>query len=216
MLQCIAVCCSVLQCVAVCCSVLQCVAVWCSVMQYIAVYCSVLQCVAVLLWNTTFWLRRRASGMFIYDCSVLQCVAVRCSALQCVAVCCSVLQCLAVSYIVLQNCSALQCCSRSLPFDSEDELHVCTYIYITYTYARWVSPHFFQKRPIFLYTFVKRDLQKTPGHVKWDLHKKPKTETYECALSAFSQMWKETYICVKRDLHLCEKRPIKDMRIAHT
>ena len=30
MLQCVAVCCSVLQCVAVCCSVLQCVAVCCS------------------------------------------------------------------------------------------------------------------------------------------------------------------------------------------
>jgi len=32
-LQCVAVCCSVLQCVAVCCSVLQCVAVCCSVLQ---------------------------------------------------------------------------------------------------------------------------------------------------------------------------------------
>ena len=36
MLQCVAVCCSVLQCVAVCCSILQCVAVRCSVLQYIA------------------------------------------------------------------------------------------------------------------------------------------------------------------------------------
>ena len=34
-----------LQCVAVCCSVLQCVAVFCSVLQCVAVYCSVLQCV---------------------------------------------------------------------------------------------------------------------------------------------------------------------------
>jgi len=39
-LQCVAVCCSVLQCVAVCCSVLQCVAVCCSMLQ-----CVVLQCV---------------------------------------------------------------------------------------------------------------------------------------------------------------------------
>ena len=37
----------VLQCVAVCCSVLQCVAVCCSVLQYVAVCCSVLHCVAV-------------------------------------------------------------------------------------------------------------------------------------------------------------------------
>ena len=59
---------ALLQCVAVCCSVVQCGAVWCSVLQCVAVCCSVLQCGAV-------W------------CSVLQCVAVCCSVLQCVAVC---------------------------------------------------------------------------------------------------------------------------------
>ena len=47
MLQCIAVCCSVLQCVAVCCSVLQCVAVCCSVLQCVVVCCIVLQIGAV-------------------------------------------------------------------------------------------------------------------------------------------------------------------------
>jgi len=47
-MQCAAVCCSVLQCVAVCCSVLQCVAVRCSVLQCVAVCCSALQCVAVI------------------------------------------------------------------------------------------------------------------------------------------------------------------------
>ena len=59
----------VLQCVAVCCSVLswKCVTVCCSVSQCVAVCCSVLQCVVVC-------------------CSVLQCGAVRCSVLQCVAV----------------------------------------------------------------------------------------------------------------------------------
>jgi len=73
----------VLQCVALCCTLLQCVAVrveyvgrtlrtyvYIYVLQCVAVCCSVLQCVAVC-------------------CSVLQFVAVRCSALQCVAVCCS-------------------------------------------------------------------------------------------------------------------------------
>jgi len=98
-LQCVAVCCSVLQwsecflvlpiwaiasyvsgrfhvsesflCVAVCCSVLQRVGACCSVLQRAATCCSVLQCVVVC-------------------CSVLQCVAVCCSVLQCVAVCCSV------------------------------------------------------------------------------------------------------------------------------
>ena len=65
MLQCVAVCCSVLQpehldlpntsrahpvkwhSLTVCFSVLQCVAVCCSVLQCVVVYCSVLQCVAV-------------------------------------------------------------------------------------------------------------------------------------------------------------------------
>jgi len=40
-LQCDAVCCSVLLSVTVCCSVLQCAAVCCSMLQYIAVCCSV-------------------------------------------------------------------------------------------------------------------------------------------------------------------------------
>ena len=70
-----------LQCVAVCCSVLHglafhetglALAVRCSELQRVAVCCSELQCVAVC-------------------CSVLQRVAVCCSVLQCVAVCCSVL-----------------------------------------------------------------------------------------------------------------------------
>ena len=79
----------VVQCVAVCCSVLQFVAV-CTlgntlqhtathfrfVLQFVAVCCRVLPFVAVC-------------------CSVLQCVVVCCSVLQCVAVCCSVLPWLA-------------------------------------------------------------------------------------------------------------------------
>jgi len=59
-----------LQCVAVCCSVVQCIAVYCSVLQCFAVCfmcCSALQCIAVC-------------------CSVLQCVAVHCSVLQSVSV----------------------------------------------------------------------------------------------------------------------------------
>jgi len=49
-----------LQCVAVCCSVLQCG------LRYLAVCCSVLQCVAV-------WF----DDDLMYSCSVLQCVAGR-------------------------------------------------------------------------------------------------------------------------------------------
>jgi len=80
----------VLQCFAVCCSVLQCVSnmnkshmnefgrvgvnKWTSVVQCVVVCCSVLQCVAVCH-------------------SVLQCGAVCSSMMQCVAMSCNVLQC---------------------------------------------------------------------------------------------------------------------------
>ena len=71
----------VMQCVAVCCSVLQCVVIATLLAHLVEHHKKVLQCVAVY-------------------CSVLQCIAVCCSersrVLQCVAVCCSVLQCVAV------------------------------------------------------------------------------------------------------------------------
>ena len=97
--------CGILQCVAVCYSVLHCVAetaVRCSELQFAAVCFSVLQCVSVC-----FSVLQCAAGC----CSVLQCaalresrgtspsggsgflrVAVRRSVLQCAAACCSVLQ----------------------------------------------------------------------------------------------------------------------------
>jgi len=79
----------VLQCVAVCCSVLQRVAVCRSVPWCVAVCCSVLQCVAVY-------------------CSVSQCVAECCSELHFVIVCGSVLQCVAVCHIVLNTIYCLK------------------------------------------------------------------------------------------------------------
>ena len=108
--------CRVVQCVAVCCSVLQLNTaviergraralmgtntsvfddgVWCSVVQCVAVCCSVLQCVAVCY-------------------NVLQCVVVHGSALQCIAACYRVVQCVAVCFSVLQcmavRCNVLQC-----------------------------------------------------------------------------------------------------------
>ena len=89
-LQCVAVCCSVLQCVAgymtcytsclvVCCSMLQCVAVCCSVLQCAAAYCSVLQCVAVFVFAPN------SCNRFTFPV-----VAVCCNALHCVG-CCRVL-----------------------------------------------------------------------------------------------------------------------------
>ena len=131
MLQCVAVCCSVLQCVAVFHTYgLICIpprrecwqqpprisravatrpilspqlSVWCRVLQCIAVCCSVLQCVAACH-------------------RVLKCVVVCCRVLQCadatqpiichpVSVCCNVLQRVAVFCSVLQF--AAVCCSVS-------------------------------------------------------------------------------------------------------
>ena len=70
MLQCDAVCCSVLQCVAVCCSVLQCVAVCCSVSH--------------MYRGEEFHQHVRSEDSpSEMNQSVLQCVAVCCSVLQC-------------------------------------------------------------------------------------------------------------------------------------
>ena len=87
MLQCVAVCCSVLQCVVVSCSMLQCVAVCCSVLQCVAVFCRVfklhiynrLQCVvAVSFGNVPL-----QSMVAVCCCVLLRCVIVVC--------CCSML-----------------------------------------------------------------------------------------------------------------------------
>ena len=77
---------SVVQCVAVCCSVLQCVAACCSVLQ------CVLQCVVVCcgLWKGCHAPFKQVKCVAVC-CSVLQCVAICCSMLQYVAVCCSML-----------------------------------------------------------------------------------------------------------------------------
>jgi len=122
-LQCVAVCCSVLQCrnhgtlthmskvsmllvmcVAVCCSVLQCVALLCcGVLQYVAVWCS-----TEMMAHTYTWARWDYHSLqhTATHCNTLQHTATHCntavrlsftyaccSVLQCVAVCCGVLQC---------------------------------------------------------------------------------------------------------------------------
>ena len=99
MLQCVAVCCSVLQCVAVCCIVTLCLSalplsslLCCSVLQRVAVCCTFKSSLGVL----------HSSPCVAVCCSVLQCVALQlfssvlsprhvlcCSMLQHVAACCS-------------------------------------------------------------------------------------------------------------------------------
>ena len=81
------VCCSVLQCVAVCCSVLR-------VLQYVEVQFG--EVIVSLHKSSLFGPNLGASY------NVLQCVAVYCSVLQYIAECCSVLQCVAVCCSALQ------------------------------------------------------------------------------------------------------------------
>ena len=126
-----------LQCVAVCCSVLQCVtnsqihmnihiytitkilfheetAHFMQHKQCVAVCCSVLQCVAVCHELTVSYGNSPIHAAQAVCCSVLQCVAavcsVCCSALHHVAAVCCLLQCVAVCCSVLQ-CAAVCCCS---------------------------------------------------------------------------------------------------------
>jgi len=135
-------CCNVLQCVAVCCSVLQdllaafhaastCTITPSSVRCLLSVFVCVYACVCVW-WGVCEWVCVwvRVQSTFLHSlsflslarslslvcnltcvavcCSVLQCVAVCCSVLRCVAVCCSVLMCVAVRCSVLQ-CAAVCC-----------------------------------------------------------------------------------------------------------
>ena len=113
MLQCVAVCCSVLQCVAVILRNVKYISqffsmkhilVCCSVLQCVAVCCSVLQCVAVILRNVNYFSQFFSMKHILMCCSVLQCVAVCCSVLQCVAVCCSDPSKCKICFIVLFIC----------------------------------------------------------------------------------------------------------------
>ena len=85
----------IVQCVAVCCSVLQCVAVCCNVLQWVAVCCSVLLCVAVCCCE----IHTRVTAMTPLQLSLVQCSAVRCCA-------CSVAQCVAVKLIRVDSDTA--------------------------------------------------------------------------------------------------------------
>jgi len=137
-LQCAAVCCSVLHCVAVCCI---CGAHVCDPAFPLSIWSQQLLCMAAgdstcgrnkhtsmaathLLYGCNRWapcLRSNFSSSLspgvlqcvAVCCSVLQCVAACCKVWQCVVVCCGVLYCVAVCCIVLHcvavRCSALQC-----------------------------------------------------------------------------------------------------------
>jgi len=104
----------VLQCVAVCCSVLQCVlqraAVCCSsCREHCGNHCScmMLRDVAGALRLMARWANGRVYCVARGD-AAFQCVVVCCSALQCVAVCCRVVECVAACCSVVECVAA--CC----------------------------------------------------------------------------------------------------------
>ena len=122
-------CCSVLQCVALCCSVLYEHAcrsalvprgcVWCSVMQRVAACC-------ILRRHTREFSHVQEGFICCSFCSVLQCVAVCCSVLQCVAVCCSVLQCVANCCSVLQSVAVIMVSTGDASYETIlNTLQVC-------------------------------------------------------------------------------------------
>jgi len=115
-------CCSVLQCVAMCCSLLHrfsiaqcdlvCRELAISVLQCVAVYCNVLQCMQCML-HTMYVaeccsMRYRVWHLFSSVQCDLACGGLALPMLQCVAVCNSVLQCVAVD-LLFQCCRVLQC-----------------------------------------------------------------------------------------------------------
>jgi len=88
----------VLQCVAVCCSVLQCVA-----MGKVPTRSNIALLKVVELRHNGECARQCVAVW----CGVLQCVTVFCSVLQYDAGCCSVLQCVAVGKVLIPSCIAL-------------------------------------------------------------------------------------------------------------
>ena len=85
MLQCVAVCCSVLQCVAVCCSVLQCVAVCCAFAQETCVLGEPRRALEKVEDDVAYCMPWSLGDTLC--CSVLQRVAICCSVVQFVAMC---------------------------------------------------------------------------------------------------------------------------------
>jgi len=137
--QCFAMCCSVLRCVAVCCGVMQfgrvkrdsrsliypVCAVCCSVLQCVAVYCSVLQCAAV----------RCNMGVSNVTATLAytQCVAMCYNVLQCVAACCDVWQ---YGHIKRVSHSLIYHPSLSTPLPSPPSLYMYTVIYKSHSIKR--------------------------------------------------------------------------------
>jgi len=224
-LQCVAVWSSTLLCVAVCCSVLLCVAVCCSVLQCLAVSCSVLQYAAG--WNAAMYtlcaaVCRSMLQCVAVCCSVSQCVAVCCSVSQCVAVCCSVLQrqlrvcCIRVVRALIRNLSTVKSFKRGL-YICQQRLPTKVYIWAKidlYSYENRPKRDlsWYQKSPTenCLYKSPTENfLKQTEPH--WELFIQRKRLAYiskETYISVRDHILKQTNRNVRKDLYLCQTRPI--------
>jgi len=174
-LQCVAVCCSVLYCVAVCGSMLQCVVLCCSVWQYVAVIMLFIGnkqvedqfdlhrmysskepfgfsihgvrglCLHLRVVCGSLCVCVQAMGFFVLEGSVCRCGMY-------VAVCCIVLQCVAmvckfVCFSVMSHVSALQCVAVCC-----SELR---YVAVCCSVLQWLAGSFrFLLRVIWYYVFT--------------------------------------------------------------
>jgi len=122
------VCCNELQCAAVCCSVLWYVALCCNSLQCVAVNCSESQWVADVLANelTSKWTQRKIQHLCVARCwNVFQCVANEPVNSLNKEKCTSVLQCVAVRYSKLQWVAVCcRCTADSLREGNSTCVHV--------------------------------------------------------------------------------------------
>jgi len=146
-LQCVAVCCSVLQRVAACCSVLQCVDTKTIAVHIGVCVVHVLRCVAVCC---------SASQRVAVCCSMVQCDAVCCSVLQCLAACCSVLQCVDTRIIAVDI--GLRVVHEHVVMAPEEcgatDPILYTYVYMYKYTHKHTKSHFIEGRSNVTNTFV--------------------------------------------------------------
>jgi len=138
-----------LQCVAVCCSVLQCVAVFGSMLQCVAVRWSVLHCRPRAMHSRICHITRVYGWPEAVVFRIMRRyeIAVCCRVLQYVAVCCSVLQCVALSYMSHNSCVWVAWLCRICVYAcmyvririydvTHKYAHVCVCVYSTLFYLR--------------------------------------------------------------------------------
>jgi len=147
----------VLQCVAVCLSVLQCVALRCNILcqspdahrvgfrraycvRHTATHWDTLRHTATLTATHAAYCVEGERVLHVVCCSVLQCVAVCCSVLQCVAECCSVSHSFdsPITIVLISGQLTRYVCNQN------SRRTTFTYIYTQFYWFLWMVLHKFQ------------------------------------------------------------------------